>query len=424
MNWALHLSGTRSRGSEQEWLGPGGAVVRQHFGERAVTWALEVGEAVANKISKEMPQLAQGASQFSLLRRATTSTTLRVLTLVTGVGEAEASLVSTEVVEIAQDFARRGLELNDLLRAIRLGYAVLASALLDAVIEFDRQDTTELRRVSILMFEMMDNFTGTAASAFLDEQRAREAHISAARLDMVRTLIDGDPVDSQRAARMLSYPLDANHVALIASTDPSRSRERVDLRNVVDPVLNHWGEPQAKLIIPIGAHGLWAWAAFAVSIPKGRGALPAYDNINVTVGQPGRGIEGFPRTHREAQAVERLRSVSGSGLAATISHHDVDVEALLLADPEAGQQFATRYLGPLAGADRRITELRCTLKLYLDHDHSLSKVAAIKHISRNTVTYRVQQAFDLCGYQSGESTLRLRNALAIADWLNQSDSFQ
>jgi DNA-binding PucR family transcriptional regulator len=425
VNWARHLSGTRPHGAEQEWLGPDGARVRREFGDAAVAWALDVGEAVANKIGKEVPQLAEGAAQFGVLRRATTSTTLRALTLVTGVGEAEATLVSTEVVEIAQDFARRGLELNALLQSIRIGYAVLAGALLDAVIDADRQDTTELRRVSILMFEMMDNFTGTAATAFLDEQRAWEAHITAARLDLVRTIIDGEPVDADLASRTLDYPLSGDHVALIASTDPSRSRDRIDLRNVVEPVVRQWGAPHATLIVPVGAHALWAWAAIAPSAaPKGSAALPVYDTIDVAVGQPGRGIDGFRRTHREAQAVEHLRALSGRARPTSIAHHNVDLEALLLADPEAGQQFATRYLGPLAGTDARATELRDTLKLYLDHDHSISKVAAIKHIARNTVTDRIQQALDLCGHDSQASSLRLRSALLIADWLDQTDHAQ
>jgi len=35
-------------------------------------------------------------------------------------------------------------------------------------------------------------------------------------------------------------------------------------------------------------------------------------------------------------------------------------------------------------------EIRGTLRCYLDHERSTAKVAAEQHISRNTVTYRVQ----------------------------------
>lgn len=416
-NWVTHLHGARPFGSELEWLGPDGMWVRDHLGDGAVSWATEVGEAIAAKMSKEVPQIAEGTSQFGVLRRTTTSTTLKALMLITGLGEPESSLVSLEALETAQDFARRGLELNDILRSIRAGYTVLATALLDAIIE-SGDDTEELRRVSILMLETVDEFTGVITTAFVDEQRAQEADVSAARLDLARALIEGEPVDVGVAARVLSYPLHAEHVALIASSDPLGKRSRVDLRKVVEPVFNHWGASQAKLIIPIGGHSLWAWAAFtSTAARQDDSPLPVYDEVDVAVGQPGVGIDGFRRSHLDAKAVERLQSVSGTGRASTIAHHDVDLEALLLMDPEAGQQFAARYLGPLAGAEPRIVELRSTLKFYLDCDHSLSKVAELKHISRNTVTYRVQQALAMCAHPPGGSTIKLRAALAIAEWL-------
>ncbi len=421
-HWALRLSGARPPGPELKWLGPDGARVRQELGEGAVSWALDVGAAIAAKISKEIPQLAADISQFGLLRRATTSTTLRALTIAAGVGESDATLASTEVIEIAHDFARRGLELGDLLRSIRVGYVVLATALLDAATEPHQDNTAELRRISVLLFELMDDFTGVAASAFLDEQRAWEADISAARLDIVRTLVDGEPVDTTHAERILNYPLAAHHVGVIASRANPRSYDRLDLRGVVGPVLRHWGSPTSTLIVPVGAHSLWAWAAFNHAPQRDGPGLPRFDQITVGIGQPGNGVEGFRRTHFEALAVERLRALSGAPRPTSIAHHEIDLEALLLADADAARHFAERYLGPLAASDPRTGELRSTLRFYLDSDHSLAKVAATKHISRNTVTYRVQQALTMCEHGAGESTAKLRNALAIAHWLDNATS--
>lgn len=416
-DWAKDLHGREPVGSEHEWLGPAAARVRDLVGEGAVAWATEVGEAVAAKMSREVPQIVEGASQFSVLRRATTSTTLQALTLVTDLNEPEFSLVSNEALETAQDFARRGLELNDILRSIRVGFTVLAAALLDAIIEHG-DGTDELRRVSILMLEMVDDFTSVITTAFMDERRAQEADVSAARLDLARTLIDGKPVDEGLATRLLGYPLNAEHLALIASSNPLTNRDRIDLRKVVDPVFNHWGRPQAKLIIPVGGHTLWAWAAYTPSaVRRGTSSLPVYDGADVAIGQTWSGIDGFRRTHLDAKAVERLQSMSGTGGASTLAHHDVDLEALLLMDPEAAQQFAARYLGQLAGTEPRTIELRATLRLYLECDHRLGTVAELRKISRNTVTYRVQQALAMCAHPPGASTTKLRAALAILEWL-------
>jgi DNA-binding PucR family transcriptional regulator len=92
--------------------------------------------------------------------------------------------------------------------------------------------------------------------------------------------------------------------------------------------------------------------------------------------------------------------------------------ALLTTDLAAARELVTRHLGPLAKDDPRMHEIRETLRSYLDHERGTAKVAAEQHISRNTVTYRVQQAMRLCGYRQGTLPLRLHAALSIVDWLS------
>ncbi|RZL71930.1 MAG: PucR family transcriptional regulator, partial [Rhodococcus sp. (in: high G+C Gram-positive bacteria)] len=163
-HWTGELSGTRPRQSELEWLSPDAERIRAVLGDGAVTWAVEVGQNIAAKISGKVPALGDGVAPPDALRRATTSTALRALTLVAGLGESETSLASAEVEEIAVDFARQGMELNDLFRAIRVGYAVLAAALLDAATRLlpPSESSGELRRISVLLFEVLDDFTGVA----------------------------------------------------------------------------------------------------------------------------------------------------------------------------------------------------------------------------------------------------------------------
>jgi DNA-binding PucR family transcriptional regulator len=423
LTWAQNLAGHHPHGAELDWLGPDGAQVTKSLGSGAVAWAIEVGEAIATKIGDQIPQLVQGASDFAILRRATTSTTLRSLAITANIGTSDVSLASAEVVEIAQDFARRGLELDDLLRSIRVGYAVLAGALLDAVIAADPHDTTELRRVSVLMFERMDDFTATAATAFLDEHRAANDHLTAARLDSVRTIVAGESVNTEQASRLLNYSLSAEHIAIIASTDRSGSSAYARPRIFVDRFISQLSGPIAKLIVPVGTQTLWVWLAYnAQPSLDSIATLPKVPGVNVAIGQPGRGVEGFRRSHHQARAVDRLRLACAQPRVGLIEHRNVELQTLLLADLDAGRDFALRQLGPLAGSDPRAVELRDTLQLYLTCDRSLNKVAEIKHISRNTVTYRVQQALELCGHKLGTSTAKLYAAILIVDWLDPAGS--
>ncbi|MFD7006375.1 PucR family transcriptional regulator [Rhodococcus jostii] len=418
-HWTGELSGTRARQSELEWLSPDADRIRAVLGDGAVTWAVEVGQDIAAKISRKVPAVGEGALPLDAIRRATTATVCRALTLVAGLGESETSLASAEVEEIARDFARRGMELDDLLRTIRVGYAVLAAALLDAVTRLipPSESGNEMRRISLLLFEVLDDFTGVAASAFLEEQSAWAAGVSAARLDLVTKIIAADPIESAHAEQVLGYPLGGHHVALIAWSGPHSGH---DLRAVVDPVLRQWGTPTASLVIPVGLQAIWAWGAITPDPTRAlTSTLPAFGDTFVVTGQLGSGIDGFRRSHLEARAVERLVRLRVGHPPTTTAHEHIALEVLLLADPEAAVQFASRLLGPLAGNDPRMADLRSTLSLYLDMDHSLAKVATAEHISKNTVTYRVQKALSLCTPSGGSST-DLRAALRIDEWLRDA----
>jgi hypothetical protein len=418
-HWTGELSGTRPRQSELEWLSPDAERIRAVLGDGAVTWAVEVGQDIAARISRKVPALGDGAPPLDAIRRATTATALRALTLVAGIGESETSLASAEVEDIARDFARQGMELNDLFRAIRVGYAVLAAALLDAATRLvpPSESSVELRRISLLLFEVLDDFTGVAASAFLEEQSAWAAGVSAARLDLVTKIIAADPIESAHAEQVLGYPLSGHHVAIIAWSGPHSNH---DLRAVVDPVFRHWGTPTASLVIPVGLQAIWAWGAVTPDPTRAlTSALPAFGDTFVVTGQLGSGMDGFRRSHLEARAVERLVRLRVGHPPTTTAHEHIALEVLLLADPGAAVQFASRLLGPLAGDDPRMADLRSTLSLYLDMDHSLAKVASAEHISKNTVTYRVQKALSLCTPSGGSST-DLRAALRIYEWLSDA----
>jgi len=414
-HWTYGLSGTRAPQSEAEWLSPEADQIRADLGDGAVTWAVEVGQDIATRITQKIPALADEVNAVVAIRRATTSTVLRALKLVAGLGESEVSLVSAEVEGIARDFARRGLELDDLLRTIRVGYAVLAADFLDAATLLlpPAESSAELRRISVLLFEVLDDFTADAAAAFIQEQSAWAAGISAARFDLVSRILAAEDLDKVHAEEVLGYSLEGSHVALIAWSMPSSSR---DLRSVVEATLRERGAASASLVLPVGLQTVWAWGAVSPGKPHQRSALPSFDDTFVVTGEVGSGMNGFRRSHAEAKAVERLIRLRPAQIPCSVAYEHVALEVLLLSDPDTADRFVSHVLGPLAQDEPRMAELRSTLRRYLDMDHSLAKVAAIEHISKNTVTYRINKALDLCGY-SGETTTDLRAALRIHEWL-------
>ena len=273
--------------------------------------------------------------------------------------------------------------------------------------------------MSLLLFKLIDEFIGAMTDVFLDEQNAWGASRSAAQLELVRQIVDGAAVRAADGAAPARLPTRER------PTSPSSpgGRHRVTTPptasgSQVEPVLRCWGVARASLLVPVGSNTLWAWGAFKPGSTPRRGTpLPEFEGTMVGVGQAGHGISGFRRSHLEARAVERLVRHGPERAHSSLAHQDIDLDALLLADREAARQFVERHLGRLGADDPDMARLRGTLRRYLDTDRSLSKVAALENISRNTVTYRVQQAFDLCGHTSDTPTVKIRAALAVVEWL-------
>ncbi len=420
MEWIRALAPARTDPREARLLGPDADRLRNAYGANAVAWAAELGEDVIAKAGREVAVLGGSASLIEALRAATTSTTLRMLTIIAGCADPDASVVTTEAVTGTRDLARRGLQVSEFAHTVRYGHSVLYTAFFDAVSAVPPSTGAhdELRRVSLLLFKLIDEFIGAMTDVFLDEQNVWGASRSAAQLELVRQIVDGAAVRAADARRLLDYPLEATHVAVVAWRSAPGHDTADSLRVAVEPVLRCWGVTRASLLVPVGSNTLWAWGAFKPGSTPRRGTpLPEFEGTMVGVGQAGHGISGFRRSHLEARAVERLVRHGPERARSSLAHQDIDLDALLLADREAARQFVERHLGRLGADDPGVARLRGTLRRYLDTDRSLSKVAALENISRNTVTYRVQQAFDLCGHTSDTPTVKIRAALAVVEWL-------
>jgi hypothetical protein len=418
--WVGRLEGRGTHGHELDWVGIDGDHVRSELGEGALSWAVETGEKIAVEVTGLVPAQGEGA-HFNALRRATTSSVLRALLLIEGLETTGGNLIGPETVEVARDFARRGVSLEDLLRGIRHGFSMLAAALLDAadsLVEHDR--SSELKRISLLLFGQIDSFMDIASNEYRQEKDDHAATVSAARFDAVQRIVSGvDPLDRRSTERLLDYPLDApRHLALVAWNPAPGEDSGPSLRSTIDQIYRSLGATGPTLALPVGSHAMWSWRALEGAEPPSSRPDLRVDGRRGAVGQVGAGLAGFRRSHRQARAVEELVKRRPELTCAVITHADVELPALLSTDLSAAREFVARHLGPLAGDDPRMCELRQTLRCYLDHERSTIKVAAEKHISRNTVTYRVQQAMRLCGYRQGTSPLRLHAALSIVDWLD------
>lgn len=425
------------RDSELEWLGrlspdQRGAVVpastqslrsraAQAVSPAAVEWAVEVGADVARRIVQHTPAYGDSPDGSEILRMGTESTTIQLLMALAGLPIAEA--VTPESLACVADFVARGIELDAMLRSIQLGHAVMSSAFLVAFERLgERADRVRsIQSISERQFAFFDNFSAQMAAGYREEQARWIASAVSVRFELVRSVLQSHAPSVPRGVERLGYDLQAEHVALIVwSSTPLEETDASRPERAAADLLRQMHCSQS-LVVTAGSGVVWAWGTPA---DPGRDepvapVLRRADDLHAVLGSSARGVEGFRRSHREAEAViaSRVPEVEGSRV---VPYREVDLLSLLVNDRIRAREFAMRELGPLAADTPHADDLRKTVAAFLDEQGSPQSAALKLNVSRNTVSYRVRRAEELMGRPLAERRLQLRAALLIRTLLGPS----
>ncbi|XVU27726.1 PucR family transcriptional regulator [Actinoplanes sp. CA-054009] len=415
-SWVLDLTGSGTHApacrpplvaQALETLGPG-----------PLSWAVDSGYEMAATIIAEMPAFGGGEEAFQTLRMGTEASVVSGLLVVT-TGDIGAVRAPQESLDGDRDFVRRGIPLDLVLRGIRIGHAMMARTLMDAaaslVPEPDR--SAELQRTSRLLFEYIDSFSSSMATEYLSEHDRWVTSAAAERAELVRQIIDRQPVALEHASATLGYPLDRHHLALVLWHEPGTEAAPSDLQRTAARLLAGSG-CSATLVIPYGAASVWVWAAWrAAPAQPPQLALPAEPGTRIAVGTVAAGVDGFRQSHHEAgQTAELVRSSPGTtppGSGATF-YADIELAVMLSQDLDLARGFVARELGPLAAGTKEAAELRETLAVYLSCERSLVTAAEILHVARNTVAYRIKKIESRTGRDPRHRRLELEAALRLA----------
>jgi hypothetical protein len=397
-------------------------------GTGPVEWALELSAAVADRIVAEVPALGGSPAAVELLRRGNEVTTLRaLLSLVEG--PAAALPAGEATLEGIREFVHRGIPLEEVLRGVRVGHAATTEAFLRMCVEVVEPAVAaeEVTATSRDLFTYVGDLSDVMVRTYLVEHEVWSTSAAAARADIVGSLLrDAAAVDAGEASQVLGYDLRRTHQAVVVWSDsPERGPA---LQAAAVGALRARGAT-ATLVVPVASGRLWAWGAVPAGTepartgPGGPGPVdPGPVDAALAFGTPADGVEGFRRSHREAERgerVERLRREAGQAPRAATDYGDIAVVALLAGDLAAAAEFVRRELGGLAARTAATAALRTTLHHYLDAERSLVAVSRRLHIARGTVTYRVNRAQELLGHEL-DGRLALRTALALAEELGDA----
>jgi DNA-binding PucR family transcriptional regulator len=321
-----------------------------------------------------------------------------------------------EVLAATRDLVRRGLD-ESVLDAYRTGQSLAWRRWMEICFDLT-PDPGELRELLDASALSMSSFVDDTVAAVSERMEAERAELtrgaSAERRAAVALLLEGAPISRGRAEAQLGYGLTGRHTAAIVWNTTGASD---DLEATAETVLRASGATH-RLTVVASAAALWVWfpTGAAVSVDQLARALSGYPDVRVAVGRPGADVDGFRRSHLDAVATQRMltRLTSGQQVA---RYEDVQLVALLTADPTEADEFVTDTLGDLRHADAATQEAVLT---YVHELGNTTRTAERLFTHRNTVLRRLARADELLPRPLAENVVGVGAALEALRWRGTS----
>lgn len=353
----------------------------------------------------------------------------------------------------AKRLAQRGISVNALVRAYRLGQ----QRLLQRAYEFVVSDADLPAGLVTAVFQSLvddvsdyiDWISQKVAELYEQERESWLANRATARETQVRRIIDGETTDLAAAERILGYGLSCRHIAVIAWTQHTNDHSPDQLGRFTSAIrhLGHiLGAKRPCLVIGRDQDTAWGWIPvpadwkFEQTMHRrfGSGRNEREDaraeedvaglfsaprsSVQLATGSAHFGADGFRLSHQEAERVQKV-CFAGRTSAALCSHDDpgMAVTSLLATDLEATRSWVRSVLGPLAERTEANERHRSTLLEFLRHDLSYTATAQAMMMHKNSIRYRVESAEAALGRKLTDDRLAIETALFAYDRLFPTD---
>ncbi len=367
-----------------------------------------LGVVVHDAVVAALPELASEPALAGLLRSAVADLLTAGLSAIGSGVPVDAARAPGAALDLARRLAQRQVPLSTMLRAYRVGQSAFQQDLIMQVAQ--RSDSADevavaARELLSAAFSFVDLVTEEVVAAYQAEHEGWLRRRNAARLARVNAVLCADGGPDQ----LVDYPLDVVHVGAVVWCGPDGDETLLE-RQVADAA-DAIGCRRAPLVVAPDASTLWVWfpaptrSATAIASALGPDTYAA-------VGDPGRGADGFRRTHEQAGNGHRIATAAAPEARRTVTTPRLlGPLALLALGPGALGPWARAVLGGLAVDDEPTAALRDTLWAYLSAGRSRAAAASALHVHRNTIEYRLRKAEQAMGRPLDEDRLALEVAL-------------
>jgi PucR C-terminal helix-turn-helix domain/GGDEF-like domain len=337
------------------------------------------------------------------LREAVRAAVAYAVAAVESAGRDPLAPVPDQLLAQARAAARNDVSIDTVLRRYSAGYALLGDFLVREAQDAEPLAAAELKRGLRAIAEVFDRLVASISDVYVRENEERLPDAAHRRAERVRRLLAGEPAGTED----LNYQFDAWHLAAIAA-GPDAAEALRDLAAAVGRNL--------LLARAEGGKTVWAWLGgrgrFAARelLQHGERTLPG--EVLLALGEPGRGMEGWRLSHRQAKAA---MAVLQRGHQRRTCYADVALLASALRDEVLAGSLRQIYLAPLEGGQDGGVTLRKTLVAYFAAQRNASSTAAAMGVSRQTVNRRLRAAEARIGRPVDACAAELETALKLCE---------
>lgn len=389
----------------------------------------DVASTILRSLEDQIPELRADAQIVDLLGTsigANVDTMLYALSYDLAVERVEAP---TAALEYARRLAQRGIPVHALVRAYRLGQRRMNELIFAELHEIEIPEPMRvpvIEAMSAAMFEYIDWMSQQVVVVYEDERERWLENQNSLRGLRVREVLDPNKtVDVDAATTSIRYPLRWHHLALVMwyADAAGEGDELGRLQRFLRELGEAAGAGSGPLFVAADKSCGWGWlpyrAAVSDVVPKVRRfALARPDSPSLAIGTMAGGVEGFRRSHREAQqarGVAIIRDCRGPGVIAA-DDPGLSVVARLGGDVDGIRDWVRTVLGDLADENENDERLRETLRVYLACGCSYKLAAEELNLHFNSVKYRVGRAVARRGREIGADRLDVELALLACHW--------
>jgi hypothetical protein len=385
--------------------------------------------ALRQALEDQIPELRGDAALVELLGTSVegnVDTILHALRYDIAVERVEAP---TAALEYARRLAQRGVPVNALVRAYRLGQRQINEVVFAELRVIDIPEAMHVEVIEAItgtLFEYIDWMSQQVVAVYEDErERWLENQNSLRGLRVREVLTANKTIDIDAAITSIRYPLRWHHLALVMwYPDPGAEGDELGrLQKFLRELGEAAGADGNPLFVAADRSCGWGWLAYRALVADAvvkvrRFAQTRPNSPNVAIGTMAGGVDGFRRSHREAETARSVAVIAKRPEPTVISATDpgLSVVARLGADVVGTCDWVATVLGDLATDNENDARLRETLRVFLGCGSSYKAAAEELNLHFNSVKYRVGRAVARRGREIGSDRLDIELALLACHW--------